>query len=71
MTVIDRFEGNIAVIEEGGHKREIPRELLPENASEGDVIIISESGITLDHEAAKARGKSLFMRLTKLMGGRK
>jgi len=40
--IIDRFEGEIAVIElENGDIIEIPKIILPDNASEGTVINIS------------------------------
>ncbi len=36
--IIDRFEGDMAVIEAGGNTYNIPAIILPENAKEGDVI---------------------------------
>ena len=38
MTVIDRFEDNIAVLEADGEMVEIPREKLPAEAREGDIL---------------------------------
>jgi hypothetical protein len=37
--VVDRFEGEIAVVEvSGGHTLDLPRWMLPPQAAEGDVI---------------------------------
>ncbi len=50
--IIDRFEGNYAVVELAGKKFvNIPKELVPE-AKEGDVI-----KILVDHEQTKNREK--------------
>ena len=38
MLIIERFEGNTAIIEDGGKYFEVSREDLPENACEGDVL---------------------------------
>lgn len=40
MLIIDRFEGNMAVIEYENSTFNVPRSLLPENAREGDVLDI-------------------------------
>ena len=39
MIVLDRFEGNFAVIEEDGIIKNIPKELLDEKITEGSVIV--------------------------------
>lgn len=37
--IIDRFEGNLAVVElENGKLIDIPKEVVPEGAREGDVV---------------------------------
>lgn len=52
--VIDRFEGEWAVIECGRKVFNLPRFLLPAQAAEGDVITIS---VEVDREAtASAKG---------------
>lgn len=38
MLIIERFEGNTGIIEDGGKHFEVSREDLPENACEGDVL---------------------------------
>ena len=39
MTVLDRFEGNFAVIEDDGIIKNIPKEFIDEEVTEGSVII--------------------------------
>jgi hypothetical protein len=48
MYIIDRFEGSWAVIEYGRQTFNLPRQLLPLEALEGDVVTIS---IKVDVEA--------------------
>lgn len=63
--VIDRFEGNQAVIEFNGKTFTIPRELLPADAKEGDVLRLAievDSAATADR---LKRVKSLEDRLFK------
>lgn len=52
MFIIDRFEGEWAVIECDGITFNIPRFLLPAKAKEGDVISIS---ISIDQTKTKER----------------
>jgi hypothetical protein len=58
--IIDRFEGNWAVIEFEGETFNIPKKLLPRSAREGDVIKIT---VTVDDKATLERKK----RVEKLM----
>lgn len=55
MMIIDRFEENFAVIESDNGMIEIERKLLPENASEGDVIILTDGVYAVDTEATESR----------------
>ena len=56
--VIDRFEGNIAVVElEDNNIINIERTKLPKNAFEGIVLIINEDSILIDERETKARRK--------------
>lgn len=50
MLIIDRFEGDWAVIEHGEKFFNIPKELLPPDAKEGDIIHFS---ITIDQNSTK------------------
>lgn len=56
MLIIDRFEGEWAVIEFGDKIFDIPRALLPKEAREGDVIQIS---ISIDNYATKDREEAV------------
>lgn len=56
MLIIDRFEGNYAVCEkEDRSMMNIPREKIPSDAKEGDVLLIENDQITIDHEATVKR----------------
>nr|MDE6664753.1 DUF3006 domain-containing protein [Ruminococcus sp.] len=48
MTVIDRFENDIAVIETDGRMIEVDRLQLPENVREGDVLTENNGVWTVD-----------------------
>lgn len=54
--IIDRFEGDYAVCEKGDRTMmEIPRIIMPEDAKEGDVLIIENDKIITDHETTEQR----------------
>lgn len=58
--VIDRFEGEIAVIEVGSTTRDYPRSSLPAKAKQGDSVIIEEDGsIRVDESDTKYRIKEI------------
>ncbi|MEQ8189104.1 MAG: DUF3006 domain-containing protein [Candidatus Eremiobacterota bacterium] len=53
--IIDRFEENYAVVELSDKKTvDLPRELIPEGAEEGDVL-----DITVDYEETKKRKEEI------------
>jgi len=54
MLIIDRFEGNFAVIETTNGLINIPRTDIPSNAKEGDVLVLS-----LDMNETDARKKRI------------
>lgn len=55
MLVLDRFEGQYAIIEMNRRTFHIPKALLPKSAKAGDVISIQ---ITVDEDATKTRTQS-------------
>ena len=64
MTVIDRFEGENAVLEEVGI---VPRSLLPADAEEGDVVEQQGDGnYRVNREATEQRRALVAERLKKL-----
>lgn len=65
--IIDRFEGNMAVIEYPDRTMvNIPRSQLPPGAAEGDVLIIGEDGIHIDADETAARKKRIADRFNRL-----
>jgi hypothetical protein len=56
LCIIDRFEGNWAVIEYGNKTFNFPKKLLPKEAKEGDVL---KFNITIDREETEKRRKAI------------
>ncbi len=52
--VIDRIEGDVAVVEIAGRCVDVPLVLLPEGCKEGDTLAFAR-GAPPDHSAAEAR----------------
>lgn len=64
--IVDRFEGDFAIVElENGFER-IPRSKLPEGVKEGDSVNISAGGTTIDHEDTDKRRKKIKALMDKL-----
>lgn len=64
--IIDRFEVNIVVIElENRERIELPRELIPIEAREGDVVYEENGVYRIDPEETKKNKEDI----TKLMDG--
>ena len=59
--IIDRFEGEFAVCEVNDENRMInlPQKDLPEGAKPGDVLNISDAGITIDNQETEDRKKRI------------
>ncbi|MGN1481025.1 DUF3006 domain-containing protein [Porcipelethomonas sp.] len=60
MLIIERFEGNIAVIEDDDNHLEIDRNSLPDNAREGDVLVKSGDAYKIDPEQTKKRREKIL-----------
>jgi len=62
MLIIDRFEGDFAIVESGNGFINIPRSDIPDKAREGDVLIveINESGTNARKERIENKAKRLF-----------
>ena len=56
MSIIDRFEGDLAVVEYEGKTYSLPRELLPKESKEGDVLRVS---VEIDHAATADRRRRI------------
>jgi hypothetical protein len=53
--VIDRFEGDIAVIETAGTTIDVPKDKLPRKAKVGDTVIVDGEHVHLDGVETKKR----------------
>lgn len=56
LLVIDRFEGEWAVLEHEGRTFNLPRRLVPPGAKEGDVVVLD---VSLDGRATAERAKKI------------
>ncbi|HRR76302.1 MAG TPA: DUF3006 domain-containing protein [Ruminococcus sp.] len=63
MTRIDRFEGDMAVLETDEGMLDIRREELPEDAREGDILIYGKNGWQADKKATAARRSAMKNKL--------
>ena len=66
MVIIDRFEEDMAVLETEGGMLTVPRDTLPAEASEGDVLVRDGNGWTADKKAAAARRSAIRKKLRRL-----
>jgi hydrogenase maturation factor len=57
--IIDRFEGDIAVIEIDGVTRDLPRADLPHDVRVGDVLLFVNGEIQLDQEETNQRKQKI------------
>ena len=64
--MIDRFEGELAVIEADEKNLEIPRAFLPETAKEGDVLMKDGENFRVDKEATAKRRAEVLDKIKKL-----
>ena len=67
--VIDRFEGDYAVLETEEGMTDIHRGHLPGAAREGDVLIYSCGGWSIDRTATEERRRANSERLKRLLRG--
>lgn len=66
MTIIDRFEGEYAVLETDSGMKNVLRDILPEEAREGDVVELKNGAYTINKKAAEKRRRELREKLKKL-----
>lgn len=60
MLIIERFEGNTAVVEDDGKHFEVSRDDLPANAREGDVLKKVGGIYEIDKEKTESRRKEIL-----------
>lgn len=68
MLIIDRFEGKFAIVEDTETEKmtQIGKELIEQNASESDVIVLSDGIYRVDSEATKKRRAEVLALLKKM-----
>ena len=68
MLIIDRFESEFAIVEntETEKMTMVERKLIENNASEGDVVVLSDGIYRVDSEATKKRRAEVLALLKKL-----
>ncbi|CAM4026835.1 DUF3006 domain-containing protein [Mesobacillus zeae] len=57
--IIDRFEGNIVVVEIDGKTKDFPKDIFPKNAAAGDVVSISGTEVIILNEETKNLRKEI------------
>jgi len=67
MIVIDRFGEEFAVLEIDGEITEVPRKIIPDDAREGDILILEDGVYSVDEKATSERRSSVRERLYRLM----
>lgn len=68
MLILERFEENIAVIENGDNYIKTDRKNLPENASEGDVLVEKNGKYEIDKNQTEKRRKEILKLQNSLWG---
>lgn len=66
--IIDRFEGEYAVVETDSGMIDIERSKLPENAAEGDVIELHDGAYIINSAETAERRERAASRLKRLIG---
>jgi len=66
MIIIDRFEGDFAVLETDSGMIETDRTKIPENAAEGDVLIMENGVYIVDVKGTEMRRESIRNRFKRL-----
>lgn len=64
--IIDRFEGELAVIEINNITIDVPRSKLPPTVKEGDVLIIDNDKYTVDKNETNKRRREIQNLMDKL-----
>lgn len=66
MIIIDRFEGNIAVLETDVGMINVDRKLIPEGSAEGDVLRCENGVYVSDRESTETRRAAVLEKFNKL-----
>lgn len=57
--IIDRFEGDIAVVEIDGKTKDFPKKIFPDDAKTGDVVVIEGDSVEILKEETEKRRKEI------------
>lgn len=68
MLIIDRFEGDYAVVEDGDKVINIRREFIEDSAEEGDVLAVVDTFYVVDRAETEKRRKETAEMMRKLKG---
>jgi hypothetical protein len=60
MLMVDRFEGEYAILEDNNNHYEIKRSELPEDCKEGDVIVTKDGFYVVDDEQTALRRQAIL-----------
>lgn len=60
MLIVDRIEENIAVIENGKERFEVPRKALAKDIKEGDVVLLENGVYRKDTSATERRRQEII-----------
>ena len=71
MIVVDRFEGDYAVLETDSGMIDVEKSCLADDIREGDVIIETENGYIKDYNTTQQKHKKMIALRDKLMKGGK
>lgn len=66
MIIIDRFEGNFAVLETNEGMINVERNLISDNVKEGDVLVQNGKNYLVDAAATKARRADVRKKFNRL-----
>lgn len=69
MIIIDRIEGEFAILEVEEEMQQIAVSELPAGAAEGDILVQTETGWAIDAEAVQARREALAARRRRMLEG--
>lgn len=68
MLIIDRFEGDYAVVEDGDKVINIRREFIEDSAEEGDVLAVVDTFYVVDRAETEKRREETAEMMRKLKG---
>lgn len=57
--IIDRFEGNLVVVEIGNNTKDFDKAIFPKEAAVGDVVEINENHVTVLKDETEKRRKEI------------